>query len=448
MYTKLIVLIILIPGLVGFLILQTQNVFSQANRQNRGDRLRHNGVIEDEDRSAFGNPNSDATEAPSGFDNLTNGFTEQGAPFETLNEDNVVALRSFNDNRFIFEEVEKIEDGLGPTYNAQSCRECHQNVVTGGASQVAELRSGRSENGQFFESLGGTLIHSRATHPGIVEQITPQDSIRTFRISTNTLGNGFVEAIANSTLLAIRNKQPEAMRGNAVMVPVLEAGSKARIGRFGWKGQHASLESFSADAYLNEMGITTPLFPEENTSNGRFVGFGSGYDPVADPEDDGVDVVAFANFMRATKAPPRGTTNADVLAGEALFNKVGCAVCHTPSITTARPGATINGGAFTVPAALGNKIIHPYSDFLLHNIGTGDGIPVLPLAEYAATANQMRTAPLWALRTRNRLMHDGLSFTKQDAIQRHAGQAASVTKAYNALSDAEKNQLLAFLDSL
>ena len=448
MYTKLIVLIILIPGLVGFLILQTQNVFSQANRQNRGDRLRHNSVIEDEDRSAFGNPNSDATEAPSGFDNLTNGFTEQGAPFETLNEDNVVALRSFNDNRFIFEEVEKIEDGLGPTYNAQSCRECHQNVVTGGASQVAELRSGRSENGQFFESLGGTLIQSRATHPGIVEQITSQDSIRTFRISTNTLGNGFVEAIANSTLLAIRNKQPEAMRGNAVMVPVLEAGSKARIGRFGWKGQHASLESFSADAYLNEMGITTPLFPEENTSNGRFIGFGSGYDPVADPEDDGVDVVAFANFMRATKAPPRGPTNADVLAGEALFNKVGCAVCHTPSITTARPGATINGGAFTVPAALGNKIIHPYSDFLLHDIGTGDGIPVLPLAEYAATANQMRTAPLWALRTRNRLMHDGLSFTKQDAIRRHAGQAASVTTGYNALSDAEKNQLLAFLDSL
>jgi CxxC motif-containing protein (DUF1111 family) len=262
------------------------------------------------------------------------------------------------------------------------------------------------------------------------------------------LGNGFIESIANSTLLAIRDKQPQAMRGAAVMVPVLEAGSKARIGRFGWKGQHASLESFSADAYLNEMGITTPLFPEENTSNGRFVGYGSGYDPVPDPEDDGVDVVAFANFMRATKAPPRGTINADVVAGEALFNKIGCAVCHTPSITTARPGTKVNGGAFTVTDALGNKIIHPYSDFLLHDIGTGDGIPVLPLPEYAATANQMRTAPLWALRTRNRLMHDGLSFTKQDAIRRHAGQAAGVTKTYNALSDSEKNQLLAFLDSL
>jgi CxxC motif-containing protein (DUF1111 family) len=442
---KLFGSLFLILGLAAFLI---STAASQSNRQNRRDRFRHNGVMEDEDRSAFGERRSDATEAPTGFDNLTNGFTEQGPDFETLNEDNVVALRSFNDNRFIFEEVEKIQDGLGPTYNAQSCRECHQNVVTGGASQVAELRSGRTQDGQFFESLGGTLIHSRATYPDLVEQITPEDNTVTFRISTNTLGNGFVESIANSTLLAIRSKQPKAMRGTAVMVAVLEAGSKARIGRFGWKGQHASLLSFSADAYLNEMGITTPLFPEENTSNGRYVGDGSGYDPVPDPEDDGVDVVAFADFMRATKAPPRGTITADVSAGEALFNKTGCAVCHTPSITTARPGTKINGGEFTVPNALGNKIIHPYSDYLLHDIGTGDGIPILPLPEYASTATQMRTAPLWALRTRNRLMHDGLSLTKQDAIQRHAGQAAGVTKKYNALSDAEKNQLLAFLNSL
>ena len=445
MKRKWLVSVCLILGLAAFLI---STAASQSNRQNRRDRFRHNGVMEDEDRSAFGERRSDATEAPTGFDNLTNGFTEQGPDFETLNEDNVVALRSFNDNRFIFEEVEKIQDGLGPTYNAQSCRECHQNVVTGGASQVAELRSGRTQDGQFFESLGGTLIHSRATYPDLVEQITPEDNTVTFRISTNTLGNGFVESIANSTLLAIRSKQPEAMRGTAVMVAVLEAGSKARIGRFGWKGQHASLVSFSADAYLNEMGITTPLFPEENTSNGRYVGDGSGYDPVPDPEDDGVDVVAFADFMRATKAPPRGTITADVSAGEALFNKTGCAVCHTPSITTARPGTKINGGELTVPNALGNKIIHPYSDYLLHDIGTGDGIPVLPLPEYASTASQMRTAPLWALRTRNRLMHDGLSLTKQDAIQRHAGQAAGVTKKYNALSDEEKNQLLAFLNSL
>jgi len=97
---------------------------------------------------------------------------------------------------------------------------------------------------------------------------------------------------------------------------------------------------------------------------------------------------------------------------------------------------------------VGNKIIHPYSDFLLHDIGTGDGIPVLPGAEFASTATQIRTLPLWGLRTRNRLMHDGLSFTLQEAIARHAGQATGVRTAYDALSQAQKDQVLLFLGSL
>jgi len=433
---------------LGVLTLSVESQSGRGANQTRRERFRHSGTSETEDQADTGERRSGATEAPTGFDNLTNGFTVQGPAYETLNKNNVVPLRSFNDNRFLFEEVETVEDGLGPTYNAQSCRECHQNVVTGGASQIAEHRTGRTENGEFFESLGGSLIQSRATHPDIVERVAFADDIRTFRISTNTLGNGFVECIANSTLIAIRDKQPEALRGTALTVPVLEAGSKARIGRFGWKSQHASLESFSTDAYLNEIGITSPLLPEENTSSGRLVGFGSQFDPVADPEDDGEDIVAFANFMRSTKAPSRGPITSDVQAGESLFAQIGCAVCHIPAVTTARPGTKINGNAFTVPDALGNKIIHPYSDFLLHDIGTGDGIPFLPTPEFASTASQVRTAPLWALRTRNRLMHDGLSFTKQEAIRRHAGQATSVTNRYNGLSDAQKNQVLAFLDSL
>ena len=131
-----------------------------------------------------------------------------------------------------------------------------------------------------------------------------------------------------------------------------------------------------------------------------------------------------------------------------MFTRVGCATCHVVSITTAPAGTWINGGAMLVPAALGNKIIHPYSDFLLHNVGTGDGLPIQPTPEYAVTANQMRTAPLWGLRTRNRLMHDGLSFTREEAILRHAGQAANVTLRYRVLSPAEKAALLAFLNSL
>lgn len=415
---------------------------------NRMQRFIHSGTTQGE--GGGGNLTRESySEAPTGFDNRTNGFNVQGPPFDTLNEDNVEALRSFNDNRFIFEEVEGIVDGLGPTYNAQSCAECHQNVVTGGASQIAEHRTGRVDtSGGFFESLGGSLIHSRATHPNIVERVAFEDDVRTFRISSNTLGAGFVECIANETLIALRDAQPVEMRGTAVMVPVLEANSAARVGRFGWKNQHASLQSFSADAYLNEMGITSPLFPDENTSSGRDVSFGTGYDRVADPEDDGVDIVAFANFMRSTKAPSRGRITPDVTAGEAAFADVGCTTCHTTTLRTTRPGTLINGGAFRVPTALGNKIIHPYSDFLSHDIGTGDGIPILPGPEYAATAALIRTAPLWALRTRNRLMHDGLSFTKQEAIQRHAGQAAAVRDRYNALTDEQRRQVIAFLDSL
>jgi CxxC motif-containing protein (DUF1111 family) len=387
-------------------------------------------------------------EAPAAFDNRTNGFDPQGPVFETLTEDTVVPLRSFNDNRFVFEEVETVADGLGPTFNAQSCRECHQNIVTGGASQVAEHRTGRLDLLQFVESIGGSLIQSRATHPDIFERVPFEDNVGTLRISTNTLGAGFIEAVPNETLLGIRDRQPAAIRGTALEVAVLEAGNAPRIGRFGWKSQHASLESFAADAYLNEMGITSTTLPDENTSLGRFVGFGTPFDPVADPEDDGEDVVAFANFMRSTKAPPRGAITATARAGELLFNTAGCSGCHVSTLRTAAPGTRINGGAIRVRDAVGNKIIHPYSDFLLHDIGTGDGIPVLPGAAFASTAAQIRTAPLWALRTRNRLMHDGLSFTKQEAIARHAGQAAAAKAAYEALTTAQKDQVLAFLDSL
>ena len=428
-------------------IASTSLVGPGSTADDRARRFQPSGQIQVE--SAADSRRDFLSEAPTGFDNRTNGFDPQGPEFDTIDEDNVEPLRSFNDNRFVFEEVESAVDGLGPTFNAQSCRECHQNVVTGGASQVAEHRTGRLDaSGGFFESLGGSLIHSRATHQNIVERVAFEDDVRTFRISTNTLGAGFIECVANETLLAIRDAQPEALRGTAIMVPVLEAASAPRLGRFGWKNQHASLESFAADAYLNEMGITTPLFPDENTSAGKFVGYGSGYDRVPDPEDDGVDVVAFANFMRSTKAPSRGRVTGEVVAGEELFNQVGCNSCHVATLRTARPGTRINGDAFTVPAALGKKLFHPYSDFLLHDIGTGDGIPLLPGPEYAGTARQIRTAPLWALRTRNRLMHDGLSFSKQEAIARHVGQAAQVRDRYDALADEQRRLVLLFLDSL
>ena len=153
-------------------------------------------------------------------------------------------------------------------------------------------------------------------------------------------------------------------------------------------------------------------------------------------------------MQRRTLLTTALAASADATSGSNLFNAIGCSICHVSSITTAPAGTVINGGQFTVPAALGNKVIHPYSDYLMHDIGTGDGIPIQPTPDYAQTANQIRTAPLWGLRTRNRLMHDGLSFTREEAILRHAGQATDVTKEFRKLSPTDRAKLVAFLNSL
>jgi CxxC motif-containing protein (DUF1111 family) len=293
-----------------------------------------------------------------------------------------------------------------------------------------------------------SLVNDRATCSRAQERAPGTETIRTFRTSLNTLGDGFVEAIDSNTLAAIANNQRSEsggrIAGEFIQVPVLEAPGQIRGGRFGWKNQHASLLSFASDAYLNEQGITNRLNQTDTTTVCK---------TTSDPEDTAdslglADIDHFAIFMRATKAPPVDSallaTN-DAQSGQQLFSAIGCSICHVTSITTAPPGTVINGGAFVVPAALGSKVIHPYSDFLLHNVGTGDGIVQNGPAD---TANKMRTAPLWGVRTRDRLMHDGESVTRNDAILRHGGEATFVINNYRNLTTDQKNQLITFLNSL
>ncbi|MFL6234642.1 MAG: di-heme oxidoredictase family protein [Thermoanaerobaculia bacterium] len=379
-----------------------------------------------------------AVDAPTGFDNLTNGFEGQ---------------TNFDLDRAQFDAIEQIEDGLGPVYNAQACRECHQNPVSGSEAQANELRAGQiSATGTgFTDHPGGSLINDRAIDPAIQEHVFDSDNVRTFRTALNVLGDGFVEALPDSEFTRIQNAQPVGMKGTIVRVAVLEASPAgslpfARIARFGWKNQHASLLSFAADAYLNEMGITSPLFPAENTSNGNSV---AAFDHVPDPEDAkttehpfGPDVEAFTRFMRSTKAPPRApSTSSD--SGEVIFDNIGCVNCHTDSITTAPEGTSFNGGTFIVDSHLGSKTIHPYGDFMLHDINTGDGI-----VQAQTSGALIRTAPLWGLRTRTRLMHDGQSLTIKDAILRHDGQAAPAVTAFKGLNDIDRKALFDFLNSL
>jgi CxxC motif-containing protein (DUF1111 family) len=384
---------------------------------------------------------------------LFNGFGARGTPIDECVADPVPG-RSFEDNKFIFAEVETAEDGLGPTYNEASCGRCHDNPIVGGSSQLRELRAGNTVNGVFTEPPGNqnrSLIQLRALAPAIVETLSrtglANQNTRAFRTTLNTIGDGFIECIDSNAINNVRLTQPAGFVGTIIQVPVVEAGGALRTGRFGWKAQHASLVSFSGDAYLNEMGITNPIDGSNGTSENNSLGASvAAFDLVADPEDDGDDVEAFAQFMRQTRAPGRGPITTAVTNGQTLFTQIGCAICHTAQFNTVPAGTVINRGAFTVPAALGSKIIRPFSDFLLHDIGTGDGIVQ---NGGAGTRNMVRTPPLWGVRGRPELMHDGLSLTFNDAIQRHAGVGGTQTRNnFNALSAAQRADVLAFLNSL
>jgi len=413
------------------------------------------------------------SEAPAGFDNKSNGMVD---------------ATTHSADQTTFEEVEGLADGLGPLYNAQSCRECHQNPTSGGSSQVSELRVGHKDAQGVFQNpevpinhgaeviKGRSLINDRAICPSgafpnteIQEHVPDTEKIRTFRVSLNLLGDGFVEAVADQTFVDLSKDQCKKSKGKicgqVLYVPIVEVPGKTGVGRFGWKDQHASLLSFAADAYLNEMGITNRLQPDEVTNL---------CNTAAEPNDkagaDGLsDIDHFARFMRASEAPARNVTlsqTAEAKQGEEVFDKIGCANCHVATLTTAAAGTVINGGDFTIPPALGDKTFHPYGDFLMHDVGTGDGIVQAVVEHYGrkiaehpdlkinifpklhSTANKIRTPPLWGVRLHSRLMHDGASTTLTDAIQGHHGEAEHVTLAFDKLTAAEKKELLTFLLSL
>jgi len=253
------------------------------------------------------------TDAPTGFVVRSNGFAEEfcanQAAFAFSPNSPPIAPEDcrFETAAEEFTGPEGFADGLGPIFNAAGCGECHLVPMLGGSSQIVEKRAGFFDGRDFFDHPGGSLIHDRATELHLQELLMPaHTNVTAFRATISVLGDGFVEAIDDETLEAIRRRQPSEMRGLLIQVPVLESPGRTAPGRFGWKNQHSSLVSFSADAYKNEMGITSPLDPDEPTSNGRSV---ARYDQVpgepTSTDDDGVDVELFALFMRSTLAPPQ-----------------------------------------------------------------------------------------------------------------------------------------------
>jgi len=318
------------------------------------------------------------TEAPSGFDNETNGFVDQAR---------------HDADRDQFEE--DAGDEIGPVFNHRSCLDCHSSPVTGGYSQVFEHRI----------AAGARLIHDQVV-PGTAQEVSPAGAHNALRASISLMGDGFVEQVPDSLLKYI------ASVNGGVFVLV----DNGRVGRFGHKDQHAGLFEFAGDADFNEKGVGNRVNPDPD--NG-----------IEDLEPTclggGEDIDCYTRFMQALKAPPRGKITDQVNQGEEVFYKIGCAFCHTPTLYTSK------------------NVFHPYGDYLLHNIGTGDGV-----AQGAAPANVVRTAPLWGLRTKSRMLHDGRVFDVLAAIKAHEKEADRSEDKFERLSKKDKENLLVFLNSL
>jgi CxxC motif-containing protein (DUF1111 family) len=214
---------------------------------------------------------------------------------------------------------------------------------------------------------------------------------------------------------------------------------RTRVGRFGWKAQLATLLAFAGDAYSNEMGVTNRFFPVENAPNGNQALLAL-WDKVpeledaVDPATGTSDIDHAADFMRYLAAPPAVRMTASALQGGRVFDQIRCTACHVPTLLT---------GANAVPA-LAHQVVPLFSDLLLHDMGgLGDGI-----AQGAARAREMRTAPLWGLRVRGSFLHDGRAPTVDAAIRAHEGEGVAARNRYLALPAAQRQQLLDYLASI
>jgi CxxC motif-containing protein (DUF1111 family) len=343
-----------------------------------------------------------------------------------------------------FTEVETAEEGLGPAFNGTSCAVCHSVPAIGGGGFMLETRAGYKDADGSFRSLnpdGDTLIHLFSVPSHKCQPFIPDDvNVIARRAPIPLFGAGLVEAILDETLLKLEDpfdRDRDGVSGRAAVIVDVETGER-RIGRFGWKAQHATLLAFGADAYRNEMGITNDLFRNES-----LFGISEAQvrrcDPMPDPEDvrdrstgrRGID--NFASFMRFLAPIPRSPSDEQTREGERIFLALGCASCHVPALTTGPSSSPL----------FHRRAVPLFSDLLLHDVGTGDDI-----RQGAAEPNEIRTPALWGLRVRRPLLHDGGAITIEDAIMRHRNEAELARRGFERLAVEEQRWLIAFLRSL
>jgi CxxC motif-containing protein (DUF1111 family) len=347
----------------------------------------------------------------------------------------------FQNGKAEFTSIETVEDGLGPVFNDTSCGNCHTTPAIGGGNALLETRFGTVTGGRFdpLASLGGSLqqvhgigIAGRCNFVG--ELVPPEATIRAGRRTTSLLGLGLVDAVPDAAFGLLAALERRLFPGEAGRVGMVRdiAKNRNRPGRFGWKGQNPSLSQFAADAYLNEMGLTSPLFPDENCPQGDCSLLDCNPDPGLN--DDGSGPARSTDFMTFLAPPAPGAVNLAVAHGRQVFNVAGCNHCHAGTLVTGNsPSAALRGKAF-----------HPFSDFLLHDMGgLGDGIEL-----GAASGKEFRTAPLWGLHSLSTFLHDGRASSITEAIRAHDGQGRRTRDAFNALSPGDRSDLLKFLGSL
>ena len=387
-----------------------------------------------------------------------------------------------------FNQVETIDDGVGPIFNDVACGRCHSLGAIGGSGEQIERRFGKFVNG-VFNSLageGGSLrqLQSVGSFTGaggqacnVAVEHEPADATvhNVGRLTTPLFGLGLVDAMPDAFFRNLVAAEPAAVRGTvntaAITLPNPADASQSigtvRVARFGWKADTANLADFAAGAYLNEMGITTQhcfkgtsitAFTTESRPNGIAVPPGCDDLAPAAPAgipagtDDAVGVCAsgqtelqgdiqnFLTFMTFLAPAPRDLSDtAAITAGAPVFNRIGCNGCHvTTTFTTPNPAPNGVPGGFA---------FNPFSDFAVHDMGAlGDQIG--KDGDSVARTRQMRTAALWGIRFRNHLLHDGRAADIPSAIAAHDGQGKAAATAFSKLSAADQHNVVQFVRSL
>ena len=333
----------------------------------------------------------------------------------------------------IFSHDMATNQALGPLFNEQSCSGCHNTPAAGGMGADAGsfvTRIARTQDGDFALLPGHARPIARqhsiaelGSSCGLPTGIPPQANLTSLRSAMTLRGTALIDNVLVSQLLAAATDQsiPAGVRGRVNVLP------DGRIGRFGWKAQTATLVEFMGEAFRDEIGVTNPLAPDDLVD-----GCGAN---IMKPEMDAVPLTALVAFLNTLDPPATPVPVCSTLPGATVFSTVGCANCHKATYVV--PGST-NVFGTTVPSLTARL----YSDLLLHDMGPGlaDGFQ-----QGSASGSEFRTAPLWGVSDRVHFLHDGRATTILDAILLHGGQASDAVAAFNALSAADRQALLAFL---